>query len=102
MPEMQHPALFQTLGMLVGLYGLLYLEVARNPERGWPISMVGLAGKILGPIGFVWLVLTAGWPATAAVLVLTNDLVWWAPFTLYLHDSWPLYREDLRHTLPAA
>ncbi len=39
--------------MVVGLYGLLYLEVARVPERGWLLAAVGLLGKVLGPIGLV-------------------------------------------------
>ena len=37
--------------MVIGLYGLIYLEVARAPERGWPLAAVGLTGKVLGPIG---------------------------------------------------
>jgi hypothetical protein len=28
--------IFATLGMVLGLYGLLYLEVGRRPEHGWP------------------------------------------------------------------
>ena len=51
MPLPTQPAIFACLGMVVGLYGLLYLEVARVPERGWLIAAVGLAGKVLGPIG---------------------------------------------------
>ena len=49
MPLANHPAVFACLGMVVGLYGVLYFEVARDPERGWLIAAVGLAGKILGP-----------------------------------------------------
>jgi hypothetical protein len=30
------------------------------------------------------------------VLCLTNDLVWWLPFGLYLRDAWPPFREDVR------
>ena len=30
----------------VGLYGILYLEVARRPERGWLLAAVGLAGVL--------------------------------------------------------
>jgi hypothetical protein len=26
------------------------------------------------------------------VLCLTNDFIWWVPFTLYLYDAWPYYR----------
>lgn len=94
MAPMRHPAVFTTLGMVVGLYGVLYLDVARSPEQGWLVAAVGLAGKVLGPIGFAVLVWAGDWPASAAVLILTNDLVWWLPFGLYLRDAWPAYRHD--------
>lgn len=95
MAPMRHPAVFATLGMVVGLYGVLYLEVARLPERGWPIAAVGHAGKLLGPVGFVGVVLWGHWPPAAAILIVPNDLVWWLPFALYLHDAWPWYRRSL-------
>jgi hypothetical protein len=82
--------------MVVGLYGILYLEVARVPERGWLIAAVGLVGKILGPIGLLRLVWSGAWPPATFVMCLTNDLLWWAPFALYLHDAWPAFRRDWR------
>jgi hypothetical protein len=94
MPLANHPAVFACLGMVVGLYGILYLEVARRPERGWMIAAVGLAGKGLGPAGMLWLIHTGAWPRSAWVLCLTNDVIWWIPFALYLHDAWPLFRRD--------
>ncbi len=51
MPLANHPQIFACLGMVVGLYGILYLEVARVPERGWLPAAVGFIGKFLGPIG---------------------------------------------------
>lgn len=63
MPLQNYPQIFACLGMVVGLYGILYIEVARVPERGWLIAAVGLAGKILGPIGLGWLIWTGAWPA---------------------------------------
>ena len=50
LPLINHPEVFACLGMVVGLYGILYLEVARAPERGWLIAAVGLLGKILGAV----------------------------------------------------
>jgi hypothetical protein len=87
---------FATLGMVLGLYGLLYLEVARRPAAGWPVAAVGLAGKVLGPIGLAWLILTGVWPVATVVIIVTNDLIWWVPFALYLRDAWP----DFRATWP--
>ena len=96
MPEMRHPAIFACLGMVVGLYGLLYAEVARCPERGFVIAAVGLAGKVMGPMGWLLLLLRGEWPAKTIVLILSNDLIWWIPFGLYLIDSWTWYGKDLR------
>ena len=92
MPLSNYPALFACLGMVIGLYGILYLEVARVPERGWLIAAVGLTGKVLGPIGMVEQIRAGAWPASAIVLCLTNDFIWWIPFGLYLRDAWPTFR----------
>lgn len=94
MPPLNHPAVFACLGMVVGLYGILYLEVARLPERGWLIAAVGLTGKVLGPVGMWWLIWSGVWPMSAVVLCLTNDFIWWIPFGLYLRDAWPAYRME--------
>jgi hypothetical protein len=88
MPPLNHPAIFSCLAMVLGLYGILYLDVARRPEQGWLIAAVGLAGKVLGPIGLAWLILRGAWPPATVVLCLTNDLIWWIPFGVYLKDSW--------------
>ena len=92
LPLSNSPQIFACLGMVLGLYGLLYLEVARRPEAGWPIAAIGLTGKILGPVGLAWLIVTGEWPWQTVVLVITNDLIWWVPFALYLRATWPAYR----------
>jgi hypothetical protein len=94
MPVSTQPAVFACLGMVIGLYGILYLEVARRPERGWLIAAVGLAGKVLGPAGLAVLIARGEWPPATLVLCLTNDVVWWIPFGLYLVDAWPAFRAD--------
>lgn len=94
MPAQSSPQVFAALGMVIGLYGFIYLEVARAPERGWTLAAVGLAGKIIGPIGLVYLIATRQWPANTIFMCVANDFVWWVPFGLYLHDAWPyFYRE---------
>ncbi|WP_033338826.1 hypothetical protein [Catenuloplanes japonicus] len=92
MPPSSTPQIFACLGMVLGLYGLLYLEVARRPADGWLPAAVGLAGKILGPIGLAWLIVTGEWPWQTVAIIITNDLIWWIPFALYLRASWPAYR----------
>ncbi len=91
-PLPNDPAVFACLGMVVGLYGILYLDVARVPERGWVIAAVGLTGKVLGPIGMIAVIRNGGWPASALLLCVTNDFIWWIPFGLYLRDSRPAFR----------
>lgn len=92
---LNHPAVFACLGMVIGLYGVLYWEVARVPERGWLLAAVGLAGKVLGPLGLGVLIWQGAWPLATIILCLTNDLVWWVPFGLYLYDAWPAFRKQL-------
>jgi hypothetical protein len=87
MPRANYPEIFAYLGMVIGLYGVLYLQVARAPEQGWLIAAVGLAGKVLGPLGLARLIASGVWPPATIVLCLTNDLIWWLPFALYLYDA---------------
>jgi hypothetical protein len=87
MPLSNHPEIFACLGMVVGIYGFLYWEVARVPERGALIAAVGLLGKVLGPIGLIHLIASGAWPPKSAVLCLTNDFIWWIPFAIYLWDA---------------
>ncbi|MEA2785871.1 MAG: hypothetical protein QOF71_1975 [Candidatus Eremiobacteraeota bacterium] len=94
MPLQNQPAVFACLGMVVGLYGILYFAVASSPEHGWPIAAVGLTGKVLGPIGLAILIARGAWPPSTLILTATNDLVWWIPFALYLLDAWPYFRAD--------
>lgn len=97
MAPQRYPEVFACLAMVVGLYGILYLDVARRPEGGWLIAAVGLAGKVLGPIGLGLLLVRGAWPPATLVLCLTNDFIWWVPFGLYLYDAWPAFRNE---TLP--
>jgi hypothetical protein len=96
MTPLNHPEIFACLAMVIGLYGVLYLEVARVPERGWLLAAIGLTGKVLGPIGLARLILTGQWPPSTLILCLTNDFIWWGPFVLYLKDAWPHFRTQWR------
>ena len=87
MPPANHPEIFICLAMVLGLYGILYLDIARCPERGWLIATVGLIGKILGPLGAISLIWSGLWPARSIMLCLTNDVIWWIPFSIYLYDA---------------
>jgi len=95
MPPSNYPQLFSCLGMVIGLYGILYFEIARVPERGWLLAAVGLAGKVLGPAGLLILIWQGAWPPATLIMCLTNDFIWWIPFGLYLNDAWPCFRQSL-------
>lgn len=79
-----YPSIWQCLGMIIGAYGLGYLIVARNPFRHWPIVLVGLVGKVLGPAGMWWSVTRGGLPARMAWVCVVNDVIWWPAFGLIL------------------
>lgn len=83
-----YPFLWQCIGMIVGVYGLGYLAAANDPFRHWPIIMVGMLGKIFGPIGFLQTAIAGDIPWSFGYLIITNDLVWWIPFGLILLKAW--------------
>ena len=76
----RYPEIWQCLGMVVGVYGVGYGIAARDPLRHWPIVLVGLLGKVLGPIGFVWYAAAGRLPWAGLWVNVFNDFVWWLPF----------------------
>ncbi|MDX1963339.1 MAG: hypothetical protein SFX18_09310 [Pirellulales bacterium] len=87
-PLPNYPSLVQCIGMIVGVYGIGYILAAYDPARHWPIVLVGLLGKIFGPIGFLWAAGNGEFPWWAGLTILTNDLLWWVPFGLILAWTW--------------
>jgi peroxiredoxin len=95
-------SLWQCIGMISAVFGIGYAIAATNPVRHWAIVLVGLLGKILVPVGFVWAVIGGSLPVDFIWTILTNDLIWWAPFAVILyvamkghfHTARPLDPED--------
>jgi hypothetical protein len=87
MPPPNYPALWQCIGMMVGVFGVGYAIAATDPVRYWPLVLVGLLGKICGPIGFVIAALAGEFPWVAGWTILTNDVAWWLPFVLILRHA---------------
>ncbi|MEY3226301.1 MAG: hypothetical protein RLZZ536_920 [Planctomycetota bacterium] len=83
-----YPGLWQCIGMIVGVYGIGYGAAALDPVRHWPIVLVGLLGKIFGPIGFVGAAMKGEFPWSAGLTIITNDLIWWLPFGAILWHAW--------------
>ena len=63
------------------------------PSKGDPLlgrviggryPLVGLLGKVFGPIGFVFAACSGELPWSFGLVIVTNDLVWWWPFTAIL------------------
>jgi ligand-binding SRPBCC domain-containing protein len=85
--RINYPEIWQCVGMIVGVYGIGYLIAASDSRTHWPIVLVGLLGKIFGPIGFAVALWRGTFPPLFGLTILTNDLLWWIPFTLILIDA---------------
>jgi len=72
--------LWQCIGMIVGCYGVGYAVASLNPVRYWPVVLVGLLGKVFGPIGFAWALIQGSLPLAFGWMIVFNDLIWWVPF----------------------
>ena len=69
--------------MMVGVYAYGYYLLARDPIRYQGMVWVGLAGKLFGPIGFLFSALTGTLPWRFGLLNLTNDVIWLPAFLLF-------------------
>ena len=87
MDRSKYPELWQSVGMIVGVYGIGYLIAATNPIRHWPIIFVGFLGKVFGPLGFAKAIYTGALPLSSAWITITNDLIWLVPFALILWQT---------------
>ena len=85
--RLNYPEIWQCVGMIVGVYGIGYLIAAFDSRTHWPIVLVGLLGKIFGPIGFAAALMRGTFPPLFGLTILTNDLIWWVPFTMILLDA---------------
>ena len=83
-----YPEIWQCVGMIVGVYGIGYYLASKNPEVHWPIVLVGLIGKVLGPIGFLNALILERFSPLFGWVILTNDLIWWYPFGHILFVAW--------------
>lgn len=84
MTPLNHPMIWQGMGMVIGVYGLGYWWASYQPLRHWPIVAVGFLGKLFGPLGFVINYFSGQAPGAFGYTLITNDLIWWIPFFLIL------------------
>ena len=98
-----YPQLWQCIGMIMAAYGVGYAIAAQAPLRHWPIVLVGLVGKMLVPLGFLWAASGGQLPWSFGVAIVTNDLVWIVPFALILYATFITWRlEDGRRVYEEA
>jgi len=72
--------ILKCIGMLVGVYGIAYWFASRDPQRYWPLILVGFIGKFLGPLGTAWYVYEGQLPLSFLWVNVWNDLIWLIPF----------------------
>ena len=89
----RYAMIWQCVGMIVGVYGVGYAIAATAPLRWWPIVLVGLLGKLFGPIGFLGAALRGDLPWRFGLTIITNDLIWWVPFSLILLAAYRAARQ---------
>ena len=84
LPPPEPLAYWQVVGMMVLTFAPAYWWAARDPWAHRHIVLIGLAGKVLGTIGFVGAALTGQLPWAFGLVVLTNDLVWLPTFGAFV------------------
>jgi small multidrug resistance pump len=100
MEEPRYPFIWQCVGMIVGVYGVGYLAAASDVARHWPIVLVGLLGKVFGPLGYAIGVARGEVPPAFGWTLPTNDLVWLVPFAMMLYHAYRVNQR--RRAQPAA
>ncbi len=90
----RYPQIWQCVGMIVGVYGIGYWVAAKDPNRHWPIVLVGFLGKIFGPIGFLENLINGNFPLSFGINIIFNDIIWWLPFGLLLKQAYEHAQEN--------
>lgn len=87
LPRPNYPALFQCIGMMVGVYAIGYWLVARDPVRYGAFVAIGLAGKVLGVVGAFWAASKGELPWAFLYVNVSNDIVWLPAFVGFM-QAW--------------
>lgn len=84
MAEPNYPELWQCIGMMVAVYAVGYAYLAADPVRYAPLALVGLLGKVFGPVGWLWAWHHGRVPAASGLTILANDVIWWPLFVPFV------------------
>jgi len=78
-----YPFVMSGLGMCIALYGYGYWVVAGDLRRYPQLVIIGFLGKTIGPIGWLWTVISTGLPLRTMWTNVFNDLIWLPFFIAY-------------------
>jgi hypothetical protein len=87
LPEINYPEIWQSVGMIVGVYGIGYWIAADDYIRHWPVLLVGFLGKLFGPIGAAWNIYLGKLPPEFLWINVFNDLIWLPVFVVVLLEA---------------
>jgi hypothetical protein len=79
-PPPNYLPLWQVVGMFVLVYSPGYWWAYRAPAAHSHLVLIGLLGKLLGPIGFAWSAWVGQLPLAFGAILVSNDLLWWPAF----------------------
>ncbi len=83
LPAFHDMPLFRCIGMMVMVYALGYAMIAIDPERYAAFVWIGLLGKLLGPVGFLFGAVRGDIPWQFGWINVFNDLVWLPAFAIF-------------------
>lgn len=89
-----YPFVWQSVGMIVGVYGIGYGIAAFDEMKHWVIVLVGWLGKIFGPIGFVYTFFNGEIALVFGTILIFNDLIWYPSFWSMMIKKFKLLRAE--------
>ncbi len=84
LPKPELMLFVQLVGILVGLFGVGYLIVARNPLENRNVLLLGFLSKALGTLIGLGYVVLGKVPISFFVLLIFSDIVYLPPFVVIL------------------
>ncbi len=95
-PDISFP--IQLVGILVGLFGVGYYLVARNPLENRNVLLLGFLSKFLGSCLGTWYVLRGQLPLQFVAVYFFADVIYLPPFYVILRRLYALAGESGRIT----
>ena len=80
-------AVWQVVGMFVLVFAPAYWWASQDPYRHRHLVLIGLLGKTLGPLGYVWAAASGALPVAFGWIIVANDRVWWPALAACVHAA---------------